>query len=48
LIAPGGEIDITVRYPDGEEPEYVLCSQYGKLTEDDSIVITKEVIDGLQ
>ena len=48
LIAPGGGKDITVRYPDGEEPEYVLCSQYGKLTEDDSIVITKEMIDGLQ
>lgn len=44
LIAPGDEIDIVVRYPKNEEPEYTLCGQYGKITNDNTIKITEEMI----
>jgi len=43
LIAPGTEKDIAVRFPENEEPEYVLLSQFGKMSEEDMITITKEM-----
>ncbi|SES42308.1 hypothetical protein SAMN04487884_1483 [Butyrivibrio fibrisolvens] len=44
LIAPGDGIDIVVRYHNNEEPEYILCGQYGKIANDDTIKITEEMI----
>ena len=44
LIEPGKEIDVKVRYPVVEEPEYTLCGQYGKIAKEDTIKITKEMM----
>lgn len=44
LIAPGDEIDIIVRYPENEKPEYTLCGQYGKIANDDTINVPEEMI----
>lgn len=44
LIAPGEERDITVRFPETDEPEYVLRSQFGRIAKDDTIRITEETL----
>ena len=44
LIAPGEEVNITIRFPETEEPEVALRGKYGKIAKDDTIKITKEMI----